>query len=95
MTGTMIWAGLDLFDWFVWGPLVVVLAIIVRAGLEEVADSVQSGMLRRTWNGLWGYEPLPPPPQQPQPQDPAHTLPPDLEGGHQLEDLPAHPSNNG
>lgn len=93
MTGSMVWAGLDLFDWFVWGPLVVDLAIIVRAGIEAVANSVQSGLLRKTWNGFWGYEPLPQPP--PQPQDHPHGLPPDLEGAHQLANLTARSGNSG
>ncbi|KAF2624680.1 hypothetical protein BU25DRAFT_460859 [Macroventuria anomochaeta] len=61
MTGFMVWAGLDIFDWFVWGPLIIDLGIIVRAGIEAIASSPQSGMLRATWNGLWGFEPLPPP----------------------------------
>ncbi|KAL1598341.1 hypothetical protein SLS59_007025 [Nothophoma quercina] len=62
MTGFVVWAGVDLFDWFVWGPLIIDLGIIVRAGFEAIASSPQSGMLRATWNGLWGFEPLPPPP---------------------------------
>ncbi|EMD67011.1 hypothetical protein COCSADRAFT_81990 [Bipolaris sorokiniana ND90Pr] len=96
MTGSMIWAGLDLFDWFVWGPLVVDLAIIVRAGIEEVANSVESGLLRKTWNGFWGYETLPPqPPPQQQPQDDAHDPELGLEGAHQLANLDAQPGNNG
>lgn len=96
MTGSMIWAGLDLFDWFVWGPLVVDLAIIVRAGIEEVANSVESGLLRKTWNGFWGYETLPPQPlPQQQPQDEAHSPEPDLEGAYPLADLGAQHDNNG
>lgn len=74
MTWFMVWAGLDLFDWFVWGPLIVDLGIIVRAGIEAVATSDQSGMLRTTWNGFWGYEPQPRPPPQLPPQNNPHDV---------------------
>lgn len=88
MTGFMIWAGLDLFDWFVWGPLIVDLGIIVRAGIEAVADSPQSGMLRTTWNGLWGFEA--------QPQQNGHGGPGGLEE-HEMQVYASHrrPENTG
>jgi hypothetical protein len=82
MTGFVLWTGADLFDWFVWGPLIIDLGIIVRAGLEAIASSPQSGMLRSTWNGLWGFEPLP--------QPNAHDDPDDHED-HEMQDLPVRP----
>jgi hypothetical protein len=84
MTGFMVWAGLDLFDWFVWGPLIVDLGIIVRAGIEAVANSPQSGMLRNTWNGLWVFEP------QSQLQPNAHGVVGDPEN-HELQVLSTQP----
>jgi len=93
MSGFMVWAGLDLFDWFVWGPLIVDLSIIVRAGLEAVATSDQSGMLRQTINGFWGFESLPQRQPQSQSQDQQHGLGPDLEGAHELAHVAPRPHN--
>ncbi|KAI4944745.1 hypothetical protein J4E91_008432 [Alternaria rosae] len=85
MTGFMVWAGQDLFDWFVWGPLIIDLGIIVRAGIEAVADSPQSGLLRATWNGLWDIGP------QPQPQTNPNGDGPGLNGGTELQTYGAGP----
>jgi len=85
MTGFMVWAGQDLFDWFVWGPLIIDLGIIVRAGIEAVADSPQSGLLRATWNGLWDIGPHPPPQTNPNGDGPG------LNGGTELQTYGARP----
>ncbi|KAF2654241.1 hypothetical protein K491DRAFT_484291 [Lophiostoma macrostomum CBS 122681] len=87
MTGSSIWAGLDVFDWLVWGPLVINLAIIVCAGFEATYKSAQSGMLRATWIGFWGPGGIAQPPPQP-PQPPLHPQHPQAPQAPQIPQPP-------